>query len=125
MKLLVLILQNAGRLLGVILLILGFLFWTHHSYQLIPLHMTLGLCFVALLWGMGGLGATAGASRPLVIGAFLWGLLVLIFSMTMGRFLPGRAHEIIRVLHFLIGLCAIGLFESLGARMKRSFAAAV
>jgi hypothetical protein len=120
MKLLVSILQNAGRLLGVILLILGFLFWTHHSYQLIPLHLILGICFVALLWAMGALGAAAKVSRPIVIAAFLWGLLVLIFGMTMGRFLPGRAHEVVRVLHFLIGLCAIGLLESLGARIRRS-----
>jgi hypothetical protein len=120
MKLLVSILQNAGRLLGVILLILGFLFWTHHSYQLIPLHLILGICFVALLWAMGALGAAAKVSRLLVIAAFLWGLLVLIFGSTMGRFLPGRAHEVVRVLHFLIGLCAIGLLESLGARIRRS-----
>jgi hypothetical protein len=33
--------------------------------------------------------------------------------------LPGRSHEIIRVVHFLIGLMAIGLSESLASRIKR------
>jgi hypothetical protein len=119
MKTLTLILQNAGRLLGVILLILGFLFWTHHSFQLIPLHMQMGVAFVVLLWAMAVIGASAKVSPALVVAAFLWGLLVLYFGMSMGRFIPGRAHELIRVLHFLIGLGAIALLESLGARIKR------
>ncbi|MCU1293541.1 MAG: hypothetical protein JWP08_2391 [Bryobacterales bacterium] len=123
MKTLVLILQNAGRLLGVILLILGFLFWTHHSFDLIPLHTGMGVAFVALLWAMAAIGASAKVNPSLVIAAFLWGLLVLYFGMSMGRFLPGRAHEAIRVLHFLIGLSAIALLESLGARIKRRAAA--
>ena len=119
MKTLTLILQNAGRLLGVILLILGFLFWTHHSFQLIPLHMQMGVAFVVLLWAMAVIGASAKVSPALVVAAFLWGLLMLYFGMSMGRFMPGRAHELIRVLHFLIGLGAIALLESLGARIKR------
>ncbi len=120
MKTLALVLQNLGRLLGLVLLILGFLFWSHHSYSLIPLHIGMGVAFVVLLWLMGFIGMRAGVSPGLVGGAFLWGLLVLVFGMTMGRFLPGRAHEIMRVLHFFIGLGAIGLLESLGARIKRS-----
>jgi hypothetical protein len=123
MKTLVLILQNAGRLLGVILLILGFLFWTHHSFGLIPLHTGMGVAFVVLLWAMAAVGASAKVNPSLVIAAFLWGLLVLYFGMSMGRFLPGRAHEAIRVLHLLIGLSAIALLESLGARIKRRAAA--
>ena len=123
MRALTLVLQNAGRLLGVILLILGFLFWSHHSYNLIPLHTSLALVFVVLLWVLSAVGARAKVSPGLVTAAFLWGLLVLVFGMTMGRWLPGRAHEIIRVLHFLIGLGAIALLESLGARIKRRSAA--
>ena len=119
MKTLTLILQNGGRLLGLVLLILGFLFWSHHYYSLIPLHMYLGVGFVVLLWVMGAVGIAAKVSPGLVAGAFLWGLLVLFFGMTMNRLLPGRAHEVIRVLHFLIGLGAIALLESLGARIKR------
>lgn len=123
MKSLTLVLQNAGRLLGLILLVLGFLFWSRHSYSLVPLHMGLGVAFVVLLWAMGALAARSAISPGLVAAAFLWGLVVLIFGMTMGRLLPGRAHEVIRVLHFLMGLGAIGLLESLGARLKRRAAA--
>lgn len=122
MKSLTLVLQNLGRLLGLTLLILGFLFWSHHSYSLVPLHMGLGVGFVVLLWIMSVLGLKARVSSGLVITAAVWGLLVLIFGMTMGRLLPGPAHEVIRVLHFFIGLGAIGLLESLGARIKRQSA---
>jgi hypothetical protein len=79
----------------------------------------MGVVFVFLLWAMAAFGASAKVSPALVVTAFVWGLLVLYFGMSMGRFLPGRAHEVIRVLHFLIGLGAIGLLESLGARIKR------
>lgn len=123
MKSLTIVLQNLGRLLGLTLLILGFLFWSHHSYSLVPLHMGLGVGFVILLWAIAVLGMRAGVSSGLVIFALLWGLLVIGFGMTMGRLLPGSAHEAIRVLHFLIGLGAIGLLESIGARIKRSVAA--
>jgi hypothetical protein len=49
----------------------------------------------------------------------LYGVVVVAFGMRMGTLLPGRAHEVIRVLHFLIGLGAIGLAESIGVRMRR------
>ena len=120
MRSLVLVLLNVGRLLGLVLLILGFLFWSHHSYSLVPVHMGLGVGFVVLLWIMAFLGMRARVKPGLVVVAFLWGVLVIGFGMTMGTMLPGRAHEAIRVLHFLIGLAAIALLESLGARIKRS-----
>jgi hypothetical protein len=36
--------------------------------------------------------------------------------------MPGPAHEVIRVLHFLIGLAAIALSEMISARVKRQVA---
>ena len=40
----------------------------------------------------------------------------------MGGVLPGRAHEVVRVAHFLAGLGAIGLVETIGARIRRGVA---
>lgn len=125
MKTLTLILQNIGRLLGLTLLVLGFLFWSHHYYSLIPLHTYLAEGFIVLLWVVAAIGFRAGVSPGLVIAAILWGLLVFFFGMSMGRVLPGRAHEVIRVLHFLVGLGAIALLESLGARIKRRSSAVI
>ncbi len=120
MKNATIVLQNAVRVLGVILIVLGFLFWTGHSYSLVPLHMGLGEALVLALWILAILAARARVNIGLVVAALLWGLLVVIFGFTMGRFLPGRAHEAIRVLHFLIGLAAIGFSESLAVRIKRA-----
>ena len=119
MKTAVVIVQNAVRLLGVALIVLGFLFWSRTAFSLIPLHMRLGETLVALLWILAIIGIRAKAPAGLIAAAILWGLVVIAFGMTMGGFLPGRAHEVIRVAHFLFGLGAVGLSESLAARIKR------
>jgi hypothetical protein len=119
MKIVLTVVQYAIRLNGVFLIVLGFLFWAKQALSLTPLHMRLGLAEVALLWGMALLALRWRVSAGLVIVALLWGLLTAGFGMKMGSLLPGRAHEVIRVLHFLIGLGAIGLAESLAARIKR------
>jgi len=120
MKIEAVIVQNAVRLLGLTLIVLGFLFWSGTALSLIPLHMRLGETLVALLWILAIMGIRAKAPAGLIAAAILWGLVVVGFGMTMGGLLPGRAHEVIRVAHFLIGLAAIGLSESLAARIKRA-----
>jgi hypothetical protein len=119
MKTATVIVQSAVRLLGLVLIVLGFLFWSRTALSLIPLHMRLGETLAALLWMLAVLGIRAKVHPGLIAAAILWGLVVVGFGMTMGGFLPGRAHEIVRVAHFLIGLGAIGFSESLAARIKR------
>jgi hypothetical protein len=115
----IMLLQNAVRILGVVLIVLGFMFWTGHSFNLVPLHMRLGIGLVALLWILAIFGMVARVNPALTIGSILWGALVFIFGMRMGAWLPGPAHEAIRVLHFLFGLVAIGLSEMISVRIKR------
>lgn len=122
MKIATIVVQNAIRLLGLTLIVLGFLFWAHHAFNLIPLHMWLGEILCALLWILAIFGMVMRLNPVLTIGAILWGLLVVIFGMNMGGWLPGPAHEAIRVLHFLFGLVAIALAEMLSARIKRRLA---
>ncbi len=122
MKTATVIVQSAVRLLGLVLIVLGFLFWSRTALSFIPLHMRLGETLAALLWMLAVLGIRAKVPPGLIAAAILWGLVVVGFGMTMGGFLPGRAHEIVRVAHFLIGLGAIGFSESLAARIKRSIA---
>jgi hypothetical protein len=114
-----LILQNAVRVVGTVLIVLGFLFWTGHAVGLVRLHMGLGFVLVALLWILSAIGARARLPWALVSISIAWGVLVVVLGMSMGRILPGRSHELARVLHFFIGLIAIGLSESLGLRIKR------
>jgi len=119
MKIATRLIQSAIRVLGLILLVLGFMFWSGRSLELVPVHMRLGEILVSLLWILAAMGLRAGVKPGLVLGAILYGVVVVAFGMRMGTFLPGRAHEVIRVLHFLIGLGAIGLAESIGVRMRR------
>jgi len=121
MKTATILIQNAVRVLGVILIVLGFLFWTGHSFTLVPVHMDLGISLVGLLWILAIIGMVAKVNPVLTILAVLWGALVAIFGMKMGGWLPGSAHEAISVLHFLIGLAAIALSEMFSVRIKRYF----
>jgi len=120
MKIAALILQNAVRVLGLIMIALGMMFWSGRSLDLIPIHMRIGEVLVGLLWVLAGIGMRAGVRPGFALGAIFYGVFVVAFGMRMGTFLPGGAHEIIRVLHLLFGLGAIGLAESLSARIKRS-----
>lgn len=122
MKLTITIIQTAVRLLAVVLIVLGFLFWTGHEFNLVSVHMRLGVTLVLLLWILCVFAVRARVKPGLIVVAFLWGLLTAGFGMSMGRMLPGPAHEVIRVLHFLIGLGALGLAEALAARSKRRIA---
>jgi hypothetical protein len=119
MKIATMVIQNAVRILGVILLVLGFMFWSGHNFDLIPVHMRLGEILVSLLWIIAAIGLRSGVKPGLVLGGMFYGLIVVAFAFRMGTFLPGGAHEVIRIVHFLLGLGAIGLVEMIGAKIKR------
>jgi hypothetical protein len=122
MKIANIVIQNLVRILGLILLVLGFMFWSGHNLDLIPVHMRLGEILVTLLWIIAAMGMRAGIKPGLVLGAMFYGLIVVAFAFRMGGLLPGGAHEIVRVVHFLFGLGAIGLVEMIGAKIKRGIA---
>ncbi len=122
MKIATIVIQNAVRLIGLTLIVLGFLFWTGHSFNLVTIHMRLGETLCGLLWILAILAFIEHLNPVLPAIAIVWGALVVVFGMNMGGLLPGPAHEIIRVLHFLIGLAAIALSEMLAARLKRKLA---
>src|SRR5438105_10765961 len=107
--------QNLVRVCGLVLVVLGVLFWTGNALQLITIHILVGLVLVLSLWTMALLAARAGVSPALVTLAFLWGLLVPAFGLTQDQLLVGDAHCVIRVLHPLVGLAAVGRAEGLAA----------
>ena len=119
MKLAARIIQNAIRLLWLVMLVLGFQFWMGRALSMIPLHMRLGETLVALLWILAGIGIRAGVRLPFALGVIAYGAFVVGFGMTMGRMLPD-AHEIVRVLHLLIGIGAIAGAEVIGGKIKRA-----
>ena len=113
------VVQNLVRVCGLVLIVLGVLFWTGNALTLIPVHILVGLVLVLSLWTMAFLAARSGVSPGLVALGFLWGLLVVVFGLTQDQLLTGDAHWVIRVLHLLVGLTAIGQSEGLAVRILR------
>jgi hypothetical protein len=108
------------RLSGIILIILGIIFWTGHALSLIPVHMVVGLILAISLWALAYLGARSGVGAGLVTLVALWTLVMLVFGAVQMRLMPGSAHWVIQVLHLLIGIGAIGLGDQLGTRISRA-----
>jgi len=69
MKIATIVIQNVVRILGLILLVLGFVFWSGRHLDLIPVHMRLGEILVSLLWIIAAMGMRAGVKPGLVLGA--------------------------------------------------------
>ena len=111
------VLRMLIRACAVVLVLLGILFWTGNALGLRPLHQFLGFVLVLSLWTLAVVAARAGVSPGLVAGAAVWGLVVPIFGMTQTSLLTGSAHWVIRVLHLLVGLVAVGLGEALAGRV--------
>ena len=124
MRVAALVIQNAVRVLGLILLVLGFSFWSGHLLRYVPVHMRIGEVVIGLLWILAGIGMRKGVPPGLVLGGMFYGVIVLAFAFRMGSFLPGQAHEVIRAVHLLLGLGAIGMVEVIGGRFKRAAARA-
>ena len=107
------------RIAGLLLIVLGALFWSGHVLNLVGVHMLVGFILVVLLWVLAVMAGVARVGAGLVALAVLWGLAVLIIGMIQRGLLPGSAHWVIQVVHLLLGLGAIGLAEMLGGRMRR------
>ena len=120
MRVAALLIQNIVRLLGLILLVLGLRFWTGHSLRFVPVHSQIGEIVIGLLWILSAIGLRKGVPPGLVLGGMFYGVIGLAFAFRMQMFLPGGAHEVIRVVHLLLGLGAIGMVEMIGGRIKRA-----
>jgi len=114
------IIQMLVRGLGLIMIVLGLLFWTGNALNLIGLHMLLGMIVVLLLWALAIMAARSGISLGLVALGIAWGLIVVSLGMTQNQLLPGNSHWVIKVLHLLVGIGALGIAERLAGSIKRS-----
>ncbi|HEX6815186.1 MAG TPA: hypothetical protein VF102_05895 [Gemmatimonadaceae bacterium] len=107
------------RLCGVILIILGIIFWTGHALGLIPVHMVVGLLLAVTIWVLAFLGARAHVGALYVTLVALWALVMVVFGAVHANMVPGPAHWMIQVVHLLIGIVALGLGDQLGTRLSR------
>lgn len=110
------------RLGGLIMIVLGLLFWTGNALTLVQEHMTLGLLVVLALWVLAATAMQKGVGVGLVIGAFVLGLVVIGFGMAQESLMSGATRvvvELIRIVHLLLGLSLISFGEILTARLRR------
>jgi hypothetical protein len=113
------VLQMTIRVLAVVQLIVGLLFWSGNALSYIPVHMLLGVLLVLCLWIVAVVAWRAGAPLGLAGAAVVWGVLTVWLGLNQLELLPGGLHWLIQVLHLLVGVGAVGLAEALGGRVRR------
>jgi hypothetical protein len=113
MRITVTALQWLIRLLAVVQLTLGVLFWTGNAFILIPLHMLSGLLLVLAIWVQAGLALRSGIHIGLPLLAVAWSMLVIGLGITQDSLLTGDLHWLIKVVHLLVGVAAVGQAEAL------------
>lgn len=109
--------QMFVRIIGLIQLTLGVIFWTGNAVFLVPAHILLGAILVFSLWMLSYLAARSGVPIGLVILTAVWGFVLPVWGMAQAQILPGASHWITQVLHLFFGVGAIGLAEMLATRM--------
>jgi hypothetical protein len=114
--------QMGIRVLWLVQLALGILFWTGNALGLVDLHQLIGILLVLALWTQAALAHRAGVPGGLVAGAAVYGLVVPIVGLTQRELFPGSAHWVIQVIHLLLGIGLIGLAENLATRAKARLA---
>ena len=102
------------RVAGSLQLLLGALFWTGHACSFLPLHIVSGGVIVLTLWTVAVLALVVRTRRGLALFGLLWGLALPAFEMVQASLLVGSMHWIVRVVHLLMGLAAMGVAGTLG-----------
>jgi len=110
------------RLVWLLGLAVGIWIWTGHGYATLNTHIALGFCTVLLLAIIAVLGIVARASLVHILVAGFWIILLPVVGFGQLRWMPGAQHWLLRVLHLLIGILAIGSAEMLAGKAKRNAA---
>ena len=106
------------RISALLALILGILFWTGSAPDaLIPVHIILGILVTLSLWVLGFMfGRSRGGNWRFALLPFAWGLLVIGVG---GSQIGQDPSTIVKIIHLLIGLLAIGVGEMVAGGYKR------
>jgi hypothetical protein len=100
--------------------VVGVGLWTGHWYSLLPIHWANGVLFVLLLWTIAVIALVQRRAVGRALVAILWGFIVVALGFAQQGILPGNLHWIIRVLHLVIGLAALGIAEGLAPRRPKA-----
>ena len=113
------LLQMIVRITGMILLILGIIFWMGNAHALIRIHILIGTILTIALLALTFLAYHAGVSKWLVLVAAIWALGLPIWGLAQDRIFPAAYLWLAQVLHLICGVGAIGVGEILGAQIRK------
>ena len=102
------------RVAGVLQLLSGALFWAGRGSDYVPLHVVIGVSIVLALWTLAVFAFVVRTRTGLAVFAVIWGLALPAFGIRQAAILIGPMHWIIRVVHLLMGLFALGMAIPLG-----------
>ena len=106
---------------GVLALLLGLVLWSGNGFNLVSLHMLLGLLAVIALWVIAVSQAVAKGGSWLLAGcALVVGLLTVVIGIKQAALMVGDRHWIVQVIHLVLGILTIGLGHMAAARAKRN-----
>jgi len=119
--------NKAARMAGILVgiaglfqLVVGVLMWTGRALSLTNTHMAVGIVFVLALWTIAAIATRSHVGSGLTAFAFLWGVVIVLFGIAQARILPGPNHWIVRVVHLLVGLAAMGLAGAMTRRIREA-----
>ena len=97
------------RVAGVLQLLSGALFWAGRGIDYLPVHVLIGVSIVLALWTLAVFAFVARTRTGLAVFAVIWGLALPALGIRQAAILVGPTHWIIRVVHLLMGLIALGV----------------
>ena len=111
------VLRWVARLDWLVVLILGIVLWTG-SPGLLKVHIITGFILTLALLLIGLVGFLARVPPALPIVAIAWAILLPYVGFAQLKLLPGASHIVIQIIHLLVGICALGVVEALGAKIS-------
>ena len=118
MPLTIVILHWILRIAFLISLVLGCALWAGRGYAYLQLHMWLGFIITFTLLAMVILSLIARLKPALPLITLVWTIALPVFGIAQLKLMPGPDHWIVRVVHLILGLGAIGLGEALCKRVR-------
>ncbi|MGH7910532.1 MAG: hypothetical protein ACREQM_06325 [Candidatus Dormibacteraceae bacterium] len=119
MRVLVLVLQMVIRVLWIVQIVIGIVFFSGHLLGLVSLHEALGTLIAICLLILSIVGLMRGRAGVVGVLGIIEAFLLPIVGIGQLSMLPGNDHIVIEVVHLLIGIAAIVLAEMIGARYRR------
>jgi len=108
------------RIAGLAALVLGILLWSATLTGSVDLHMVLGAIVAAALALLAIYAVVRRVRIPMAIAALVWTVATIYVGMMQVHWLTGSHHWIVKTVHLLLGIGAIGMAEGLAGAVSRS-----